>query len=90
MVPAMSRFKPSLTSLCKLGTIAHNRPFTRQDVRDVATTGRDARAADALIKWLVKHKLVEVVSGTPRARTYFPTAKGWKMVTQACARHAVR
>lgn len=84
-----ARFKPSLTSLCKLGTIAHNRPFTRQDVRDAATTGRDVRAADALIAWLVKHKLAEVVRGTPRNRAYFPTEKGWKMVTQACTRRAI-
>lgn len=84
-----AQFKPSLTSLCKLGTIAHNRPFTRQDVRDAATTGRDVRAADALIAWLVKHKLAEVVRGTPRNRAYFPTEKGWKMVTQACTRRAI-
>lgn len=76
------RYKPSLQSLCEIGTIAHNRPFNARDMREYSHSDDDAQEVPMRIKWLIKHKLIQPVD---KGRTYFPTAKGWKMIERACS-----
>lgn len=68
--------------LCALGTLAHNRSFTREDVRSyvyVEGIGPSivSRALDNFVKkgWLTR---VE-----PRGHLY-PTKKGWRAIQIAC------
>ncbi len=63
--------------LCKLGTLAHNRPFTPRDVTEY--TGVDGSAA------VKKLRRLQYVTRTDRGR-YFPTAKGWDAIERACMR----
>lgn len=83
------RYKPPLQALCKLGTIAHNRPFTTRDLREY--TGEGVQ----LVRWLKRNKLVRPIASdrdpatgaaAKRQRTYplYPTAKGWNMIEKAC------
>jgi hypothetical protein len=60
--------------LCKIGTLAHNRPFTSRDFEDYAGPGSDLM--------LFKRKgWLRVVEG----RKLYPTAKGWRAIEIACA-----
>lgn len=61
-------------TLCKLGTLAHNRAFTVRDVQDYGGSSADV----ALFKrrgWLRK--------GDARGELY-PTKKGWRAIEIAC------
>ena len=80
------RYKPSLVSLCKIGTIAHNRPFNARDMREYSEGYQDTKETPQRIKWLLRNKLIQVADKRHAGggATYSPTAKGWKMIERAC------
>lgn len=62
-------------TLCKLGTLAHNKDFTARDVSEYV--GVDGSAA---VRKMRKHGLLRKTS---RGK-YYPTPKGWRAVERAC------
>lgn len=72
------RYKPAVGVICKIGTVAHNRPFTAKELREYSGSMGDAR----MIKWLRKHGHIRSVGGGK----LYPTAKGWKMIESACTK----
>lgn len=80
------RYKPSLVSLCKIGTIAHNRPFNARDMREYSQSYQDSKETPQRIKWLLRNKLIQVADKRHAGggTTYFPTRKGWNMIERAC------
>jgi len=83
MLATMPKFKPTVKVLCKLGTVAHNRPFNARELAEYADIPTASAARH--IGWLVKHRLVHAASaGAPP--TYTPTSKGWNMIARACTR----
>jgi len=71
---ARRKYVPPLSSICKVGTVAHNRPFTAKELAQY--TGASSR----LVRWLKSHGHVRSVEG----RKLYPTAKGWNMIEKAC------
>jgi hypothetical protein len=61
--------------ICKLGTLAHNRPFTKQELVEYTGT----RKPNAVINWLKSYGHVRKVRGG-----YYPTGSGWNMIEKAC------
>lgn len=77
---AAAKFKPTVKVLCKLGTVAHNQPFNARDLAQYAEI--PLSSASRHIGWLIKYRLIRPAG----AAAYFPTRKGWNMITRACAR----
>lgn len=81
------RYKPSVGVICKIGTIAHNRPFTAKELREYSGSMGDTR----MINWLRKHGHIMATgyqsgagTGSRGSRSFYPTPKGWKMIEAAC------
>lgn len=64
----------SSRSLCKLGTLAHNKSFTVRDFVDY--TGSSRAQVDAMVRRGVLRRV-------DRGRLY-PTPKGWNVIERAC------
>ena len=82
------RFKPSLRSICVIGTIAHNKAFTAREVTEYLGfdfgRGRVSPVNGAdVTRWLKKHGHIRPGD---RKGTWYPTAKGWRMIEKACRR----
>jgi len=67
-------FKLNLNTVCKLGTIAHNRDFSANDF--TAYTG----APSSHLSVLMRRGIVKRV----RAGRYYPTARGWDVIERSC------
>lgn len=68
-------FKVSLRTVCKLGTIAHNKDFSRNDFTEYT------RASSTQLAALMKRGIVKHV----RAGRFYPTARGWNVIERACS-----
>lgn len=73
-------FKPSLRSLCAIGTVAHNRAFRPAELKQYLRFEENVEPIK-VVNWLKRNKLV----GEAERGRYWPTAKGWKMIERACA-----
>jgi len=79
---AKGRYKPSVTSICKIGTVAHNRSFTASELREYV----QIKDRKTMLSWLKRNKLIGwTATGGPGPERYQPTAKGWRMIEKACA-----
>ena len=79
---AKPRYKPSVTSICKIGTVAHNRSFTARELREYV----QIKDRKSMMRWLKRHKLVGwTATGGPGPERWHPTKKGWRMIEKACA-----
>lgn len=67
------RTRVRLVNLCKIGTIAHNRPFSRRDFVEYAGTGAQLNA-------LLRRGVIKRVG----RGEFYPTSKGWDIVERAC------
>ncbi len=69
-----------------LGTLAHNRGFTRQDYREYLRWDSEFRGtADLAFKQLLRAKLIR---RTEKRGEYYPTAKGWDLIDKAHRRES--
>lgn len=53
------RYKPSVGVICRIGTVAHNRPFTAAELRQYSGT----MGGPSMIAWLKKHGHIRSVGG---------------------------
>jgi hypothetical protein len=75
MAKVRVRRRVALRTVCKLGTIAHNRPFSARDFYDYV--GRVGRVD---IHALQRRGIIKKTG----PNTYYPTAKGWNAIERAC------
>lgn len=79
---ARQRYKPSIVSICKIGTVAHNRSFTARELREYV----QIKDRKTMLSWLKRNKLISwTATGGPGPERYHPTTKGWRMIEKACA-----
>lgn len=64
----------SARTICKLATLAHNRAFTPSDLTSYVGV------ASGTVQSLVRRGIVKSVG----RGSYYPTAKGWKVIDRAC------
>ena len=62
-----------LTTLCKIGTVAHNRPFKKRELLEYGGFGSS-------VTYLKRKGWLKKVPGG-----LYPTAQGWRAVELACA-----
>jgi hypothetical protein len=70
-----SKVRISDYDLCRVGTLAHNRDFSRRELSEYLR-----RDASPMFKRMVKEGMLERVG---RGR-YFPTEQGWRNIENAC------
>jgi hypothetical protein len=76
-----ARYKPTPRSICKVGTVAHNRSFTAHELREYVQVADRKQ----MLRWLKRHKLIAwAATGGPGPERYHPTAKGRRMIEKAC------